>query len=596
MKKLTLSQNSEKFDPTICWQVDTDRTVSIGTPVLSHGIGFQKRFLSVDFVEHAVSDTDLSVEYRVSFKRDTHTLEGRYRISCQAIQEGDSHRLMIQTHYAFEQPVFLDLILDHSIVIHGPEACKDLVLPERGGHLRRYDVDAGPWGFFDIGRAVKRSGSELAVPTVGMNFDTFAFAISSDPYMGIAYHAERHSSEKGEGVKLVLHNEFPGESVPFHSEKRTLCLQLHARKNPDVLLENFYYTIPEIEAGPPWIHNIKINFYDYIADAGEALEKDLEALAKRIPAAKRKHVIVCLHGYYDYLGRYSYNHSKGAFDEEWLAYDNHQRCLPMTRDALHDRMKLVKSHGFRVGIYFADALAYDRLNPDFREDWLLRDEAGDAVNWFYWQQRPDKKDELENFLLDPSNPEVQEWFLGYTRAYIKAFGRDLDALVWDETQCVVQSQVAKSDNGKASIDRAMMKLVASVAIEIQKHRSEHPDLALLVSDIIDFDLYTKPGHLPNCLVAHGTWQDSACDPKGWAPALIPNFRNCVISCNWEPVTNRDRNRIACDQFGLPQGVSNGYGDEQGPANMPPEILDEIVDRFLKLCDKGRDRVRYLQDG
>ena len=136
-------------------------------------------------------------------------------------------------------------------------------------------------------------------------------------------------------------------------------------------------------------------------------------------------------------------------------------------------------------------------------------------------------------------------------------------------------------------DRAMMRLVADVTREVQRGWTRNPDLALLTSDCVDAHGPSQELQVPYCLVAHGTYQDSWCDPKGWSPGLLPNHRNCLISCNWSPIKNRDWNRIAVEQYGLPQGVSNGYCDDRGPSEMPKEILDEIIARFLKRVEQAR---------
>jgi hypothetical protein len=111
----------------------------------------------------------------------------------------------------------------------------------------------------------------------------------------------------------------------------------------------------------------------------------------------------------------------------------------------------------------------------------------------------------------------------------------------------------------------------------------------LTSDCLDAHGPSQELQAPYCLVSHGTYQDSWCDPKGWPPGLLPNYRNCLISCNWMPIKNRDWNRIAVEKHGLPQGVSNGYCDNLGPSEMPKEILDEIIARFLKKVEQAKPR-------
>jgi hypothetical protein len=197
---------------------------------------------------------------------------------------------------------------------------------------------------------------------------------------------------------------------------------------------------------------------------------DARACAWSITDPYRRHVMVCLHGYYDYLGRYTFNARARRLDDRWIAYDNQARPLAMSKAELRRRIRLVKSFGFRCGLYFADSLACDDCGPDFHSDWIWRAADGRPAQWYYWQKRPDKAGH-RNYMLDPRHPEVRQWFLDYARA--------------------------------------------------------------------------------------------------------------LISCNWYPVKNRDYNRLAVEAHGRPQGLSNGYGDERGPADMPADILDEIIQRFLR---------------
>ena len=73
----------------------------------------------------------------------------------------------------------------------------------------------------------------------------------------------------------------------------------------------------------------------------------------------------------------------------------------------------------------------------------------------------------------------------------------------------------------------MMRLVREVARKVEMH---NPQMALLASDcagIIDAANYA--------MVAHGTYQDSWCQPGTWAPGLYPNWRNTMWCCCWWPI-------------------------------------------------------------
>ena len=53
------------------------------------------------------------------------------------------------------------------------------------------------------------------------------------------------------------------------------------------------------------------------------------------------------------------------------------------------------------------------------------------------------------------------------------------------------------------------------------------------------------------------------------------------------------NEIAANQFGLPQGLSDGWGDSKGPHATPPELLDQILQRFTQNVAVQRPRLRCL---
>jgi hypothetical protein len=144
----------------------------------------------------------------------------------------------------------------------------------------------------------------------------------------------------------------------------------------------------------------------------------------------------------------------------------------------------------------------------------------------------------------------------------------------------------------AYLDRAMMRLVAALTRRVQTWHKVNPDLVFLTSDDLDMVGLGKDT-APYALVSHGTYQDSWCKPDAWPPGLLPNYRNCLWSCNWHPVKNRTWNAIAVERYGIAQGITDGFGDDQGPADMPPALFDEIIARFLKRFESG-DRTRYLR--
>ena len=250
--------------------------------------------------------------------------------------------------------------------------------------------------------------------------------------------------------------------------------------------------------------------------------------------------------------------------------------VPMSLQDMHRRLKFAKDLGFRVLLYYADGTNSDSGAPNFCKAYVLKDKSGKS---FPGWKGPDS---LGNPLkMDPGVPGLRDWYRDYLAALLEEYAKDIDGFVWDETHYIPADFVSYTSTTPAYADRAMMGLVAELAQMVQQCRKENPDLAFLASDC---------GVTSYALVAHGTYQDSACSPAAWGPSMFANYRNCLWSCNWFPVSNRRGNEIAANQFGLPQGLSNGYADSRGPHNMPPELLDQVLQRFTKNVETQRQRL------
>jgi hypothetical protein len=123
-------------------------------------------------------------------------------------------------------------------------------------------------------------------------------------------------------------------------------------------------------------------------------------------------------------------------------------------------------------------------------------------------------------------PEVRDFFLAYTDALLREFGDKVDAFVWDETNMVdVNTYGSAEVPGYSS--RAMMRLVREVARRVETH---NPRMALLTSDCAV--VWSSANY---AMVAHGTYQDTWCQPGTWAPGIYPNWRNTMWSCCWWPI-------------------------------------------------------------
>ena len=115
------------------------------------------------------------------------------------------------------------------------------------------------------------------------------------------------------------------------AETRTVATVFHAGTAEDAIQTFFAETLPNVPAGPQWLHEIALVDYDYMSDGGKGWFADIDALAQAIPREDRPKVFLCLHGWYDWLGRYSFNEKKGKFDQQWTAFGNYEKCKNRVR-------------------------------------------------------------------------------------------------------------------------------------------------------------------------------------------------------------------------------------------------------------------------
>jgi hypothetical protein len=74
------------------------------------------------------------------------------------------------------------------------------------------------------------------------------------------------------------------------------------------------FALAEIPPGPAWLRDIAMVDYDYLSDGGQGWFRDIDALEAAIPAADRGKVLLALHGWYDFVGRYCFSPETGALD------------------------------------------------------------------------------------------------------------------------------------------------------------------------------------------------------------------------------------------------------------------------------------------
>ncbi len=463
------------------------------------------------------------------------------------------------------------------------------ILPGLDGVVRQVALDhptAWPARYvLGQGAAGPQAGTELALPAIGLLTKKGAtIGLALDPFCGVAFRW-RHA-EPGR-LRIEASTTYLGARVPLREERRTLALAAHPNRL-DAPFAAFYATVPELKPAPAWVHGVRLVYYDYLSQDGQGWFRDIDELARRLPdRADRAKVALCLHGWYDYLGRYAFDEATGALARQWIPFPQ-TRNKPMTPEDLRQRLRYARERGFHPLLYFADGVLADDKAPGFDPRRVYVD-GGGRTQFPCWKG-PDTLG--DNRYQDPAHPAVRAHYLDYLRALLREVGEETDGFVLDESFYIRREWIsATRPDQPAYADRAMMTLVAQLAQLAQTQSAGR--LVFLTSDIQGDPTYGLPGNTPpSALVAHGTYQDSGADPGRWAGGLFPNYRNSLWSCAWEPITRqRAYNRTNAVEWGLPQGLSNGWGDNTGPADMAarhPELLAEMIRRFHE-CQAPRKR-------
>jgi hypothetical protein len=347
-----------------------------------------------------------------------------------------------------------------------------------------------------------------------------------------------------------------------------------------------------VPPGPRWLHDIALVDYDYLSDGGQGWFRDLDALAAAIPRRDHRPVLVCLHGWYDFLGRYCFDSSTGKLDREWTSFSSYEaaqrapafgmiggervpvgfaNCKPvkMSLASVHERLRYAKERGFRVALYFADGMNAGDGLPDFEPSRVLR-----RGGW----QGPDSKG--RSYFQNPLHPKVLAFFLDYTRALLDEFGADIDALNWDETFHIAPGELG-NEAWPGYADRAMMRLVRDVSRIVEEYDHRHGrQIAFLTSDCLGAaGPFGKDLKAPYALVGHGTYQDSWCQPDAWSYGIFANYRNVLWSCCWWPITKWSWVEFGVRQYQAPVSLSNGWGNDTGFSGMTPEQRNRALALF-----------------
>jgi hypothetical protein len=100
------------------------------------------------------------------------------------------------------------------------------------------------------------------------------------------------------------------------------------------------------------------------------------------------------------------------------------------------------------------------------------------------------------------------------------------------------------------------------------NRAHRRQIAFLTSDCIGA-AYGRKEKAPYALAAHGTFQDSWCQPQAWSYGVFPNYRNVLWSVCWWPVTKWAWIDFGVRNYQAAVSLSNGWGDDKGFSEMSP---------------------------
>ncbi|HET7572643.1 MAG TPA: hypothetical protein VFJ77_08240 [Gaiellaceae bacterium] len=411
----------------------------------------------------------------------------------------------------------------------------------------------------------------LGLPLVSEVSDDGARRLTwcTDPYFTTAFFLSPRSLQ--DPPERELNWSYLGTVPMTEPEQRRVYACVHEGDAEDAIRAFYESALADVPPGPAWLHEIGWLHYDYFSLAGRGWFADLDTLAELVPEGERHRVCLCLHGWYDRLGRYAMDEERREIEESWRLVRGHdisgQAGVELTRDGLREMLRYARERGFRTLLYYGDGLVAgsDWAQATFPADAILR-----CTGW--------DEGTSHSVLLNPAHPEVRRWFLDYTRALTAAFGDDVDGFDWDETHYFCQGELGPA-TAPGYLDREHMTLVREIAAVVHEHRA---DLAFLGSDNVGVCHYcdgTGRGAVGYSLVADGCWQDSACSPEAWPFGIFPNFRNVHWSVNWWPVANLPATRYAVENFGKPVVTTNGYGENRPLAEFPADAVEELLALF-----------------
>lgn len=407
---------------------------------------------------------------------------------------------------------------------------------------------------------------DLALPLIICSEGESQTAVLTDPYF---------SSLFGRGDIRWTYPKEVGFEDPV--EGRTI-FEIRGTGDLDQAIMLYYRTaLNDVPPGPEWTKEIAMIGYDYMSDGGRGWFSDIDTLSALIPMADRRKVALCLHGWYDVVGRYCYNEKTGRLDESWR---NRIRGIDLTLADLHHRIGYAKQRGYVVLMYFADGILSSKGLPGFDEDQVLKEggwSGPDVVGGPYQRNLADAC--------------ALDFFRNYARALFTEFAPHVDGFVWDETFYIKAGETGTGRH-RGYLDRAQMRLVKELASMLH---AIAPGKAFFSSDCIGETEYQGESFVdvpPYALLADGCYQDSHNRPDFWSYGIFPNYRNVLWSCNWTALTDFKYTVFGVYAYSTPVAFSNGWGDDRGFSEMSGEERADFI-RLFNYRKQFRTRLKGL---
>ncbi len=544
--------------------------ISVGLLLASIGSAQSKQAAEPDFIDILYGAKSVKMN-RESTSVDYLNNKKRANYSNKSIP-GINIKLTTSINYVSNKKVKEHLIeitskqkLTEDLTIRFPvKSLKDIkhaLMPMKNGTVRKESIVGEQIASYRCAGKQEKYKNELALPLLLSETDGKKVVVLTDPYFSSSY-------EKG-----FIGWCYPKEVGLEDAIERRTIYEMEDVNDMDEGMEAYYQTVlKDVPPGPDWTKDIAMISYDYMSDNGKGWYNDIDTLTKLTAREDRHKIALCLHGWYDIVGKYSFNEKEGKMYDKWT---NQIRGIELTLSDLHQRIDYAKKRGFKVLMYYADGVVSSKGLPDYKES--------EAIFGTLWNG-PDVLN--GSYLRNIAFERQANFFRNYAKALFTEFAAEVDGFVWDETFYITAGNTG-TEHKRGYLPRTQMRLVKEITAMLH---SFGPNKAFFTSDIISSGHFDAP---PYSLMADGTYQDSGCEPYYWPFGIFPNYRNVFWSCNWFPASKFRYTVFGVQAYHTPVVFTNGWGDDKGISELSP---DERKD-FMRLFDyrkQYRTDLKYFE--